>query len=108
MKALKGNKVYTISESEKTHYIASGFDIHDDEGNIIAYGQGKTVPYEKYVELETAHMELMEAYEKVAGDGLSSMSVDELKSYAAEHNIELGQASSQEGIIKKIRVAQKA
>lgn len=108
MIALKDNKVYTIDETQKKHYIAQGFDIQDDEGNTIAYGQGKTVPYEKYVELETAHMELIEAYEKVAGDGLGEMDVDQLKVYAAEHNIDLGQATSQDGILKKIRAAQKA
>lgn len=108
MKAFKDNKVYTIGESERAHYIASGFDIQDDEGNVIAYGRGKTVPYEQYAELETAHLELMAAYEKLAGDGLSDLSVEELKVYAEAHNIELGQATSQDGILKKIRAAQKA
>lgn len=108
MKAIKANKVYSIDESQKKHYIAQGFDIQDDEGNTIAYGQGKTVPYEKYAELETAHMELMAAYEKVAGDGLSDMSIEELKAYAEAHNIDLGQATSQDGILKKIRASQKA
>ena len=48
MKAVKGNKVYTIDESEKARYIAMGYDITD--GNkVIAYGKGKTVAYDKYV-----------------------------------------------------------
>jgi len=108
MIALKDNKVYTIDETQKKHYIALGFDIKDDDGNTVAYGQGKTVPYEMYAELETAHMELIAAYERLAGDGLGEMSVEELKAYAAEHNIDLGQATSQDGILKKIRAAQKA
>lgn len=108
MKAIKDNKVYSIDESQKKHYIAQGFDIQDDEGNTIAYGQGKTVPYEKYIELEAAYKELMAAYEKPAGDELSGMTVEELKAYAATHNIDLGQATSQDGILKKIRAAQKA
>lgn len=108
MIALKDNKVYTIDETQKKHYIALGFDIQDDDGNTVAYGQGKTVPYEKYAELEAAHMELMEAYEKLAGDGLSGMDVEQLKAYAAEHNIDIGQSTSQDGILKKIRSAQKA
>lgn len=108
MKALKANKVYTIGGSEKAHYIAMGFDIQDDEGNTISYGQGKTVPYEKYAELEAAHMELMAAYERLAGDGLGEMDVEQLKLYASEHNIDLGQSTSQDGILKKIRAAQKA
>lgn len=108
MKAFKGNKVYTIGESEKAHYIALGFDIQDDDGNTLAYGRGKTVPYERYAELEAAHMELMAAYEKVAGDGLADMAVEELKAYAEAHHIDIGQATTQEGILKKIRAAQKA
>ncbi len=108
MLALKDNKVYTIDETQKKHYIALGFDIQDDDGNTVAYGQGKTVPYEKYAELETAHMELIAAYEGLAGDGLGEMDVEQLKAYAAEHNIDLGQSTSQDGILKKIRAAQKA
>ena len=51
MKALKANKEYTITEQEQERYIAEGYDIADNEGNIIAYGKGKTVPYEKYKEV---------------------------------------------------------
>lgn len=57
MKATKGNKVYTIDESQKKHYQESGYDILDDDGTVIAYGKGKTVPFEEYQkvlrELET-------------------------------------------------------
>ncbi|EOU1914375.1 hypothetical protein F6J61_05460 [Clostridium perfringens] len=48
MKAIKKNKVYTISETEKSYYIAQGYDILDDEGEIISYGAGKSVSYEEY------------------------------------------------------------
>ena len=41
MKAVKGNKVYTIDEMQKNFYTDSGFDILDDEGRVIAYGRGK-------------------------------------------------------------------
>lgn len=50
MRAVKGNKEYTIDESQQRHYQAAGYDILDDGGNIAAYGRGKTVPYEKYLE----------------------------------------------------------
>lgn len=46
--------------------------------------------------------------EKLTGDCLSGMSVEELTAYAAEHNIDIGQSTSQDGILKKIRAAQKA
>ena len=51
MKAIKGNKVYTITETEKKMYQDAGFDIKDDNGNIVAYGRGKSVPYVQYMEI---------------------------------------------------------
>ncbi|MCI8410225.1 MAG: hypothetical protein HFJ09_13300 [Lachnospiraceae bacterium] len=50
MQAVKGNKVYTISETEKSRYIAMGYDITEGE-EIIAYGKGKTVSYDEYVKI---------------------------------------------------------
>ncbi len=58
MKAVKGNKVYTITESEKKAYQDAGYDIFDDKGNVEAYGRGKTVSYEQYVELEKENTSL--------------------------------------------------
>lgn len=49
MRATKGNKEYMIDESQKKHYQDAGFDILDDGGNVVAYGRGKTVPYEDYI-----------------------------------------------------------
>lgn len=48
MKAVKGNKVYTIQENQEKHYREAGFDIYDDCGGLLAYGRGKTVSYEMY------------------------------------------------------------
>lgn len=52
MKAVKGNKVYTITEQEKKSYVSRGFDILDDNGNTVAYGSGKTVSYDEYVKVK--------------------------------------------------------
>lgn len=52
MKATKGNKVYTIDETQKAMYQAQGYDIVGDDGKIIQYGDGKTVSYEEYKALE--------------------------------------------------------
>lgn len=52
MKASKDNKVYTIDETQKEYYITQGYDITDDEGNLIADGAGKTVSFEDYKSLE--------------------------------------------------------
>ena len=53
MTAEKGNKVYDIDDTQKDRYQADGYDIRDEAGKIVAYGKGKTVPYEQYVKLKT-------------------------------------------------------
>ena len=58
MKAVKGNKVYTVDEVTAETYKFQGFDIYDDEGKLVAYGTGKTVSYEAYAELEKENAEL--------------------------------------------------
>jgi len=52
MKAVKGNKVYDVNETTQKSYQESGFDILDDDGQVIAYGRGKTVPFDEYVALK--------------------------------------------------------
>ena len=42
MKATKGNKVYTIDQSQQEHYVREGFDILDDNGKLVKRGAGKT------------------------------------------------------------------
>lgn len=51
MKAVKENKVYTIDETQHKAYAAQGFDITDENGRIIEYAAGKTVPYSQYAAL---------------------------------------------------------
>ena len=58
MKALKGNRVYTITEADQKAFINEGFDILDDNGKTIAYGKGKTVSYETYAKLKEQCKEL--------------------------------------------------
>ena len=48
MRAVKGNKEYTIDESQQKFYQDGGFDILGDDGTIVAYGRGKTVAYEEH------------------------------------------------------------
>lgn len=50
MTAERGNKVYTIDESMKSQYQNDGYDIRDDDGTVIAYGAGKTVPYDDHMQ----------------------------------------------------------
>jgi hypothetical protein len=104
MKALKANKEYTITEQEQERYAADGYDIVDNEGNIIAYGKGKTVPYEKYKEVLD---ELNRLKDKNDVD-LTAMTVEELTAYAKDNGIDIVQATTQEGILKKIKAAGEA
>lgn len=70
MKAIKGNKEYSIDEKQKKFYQDAGFDIKDNNGNVIAYGRGKTVPYGDYAALkeenETLKAKIAEMEEKAA------------------------------------------
>jgi hypothetical protein len=65
MKATKGNKVYTIDETQKAMYQAQGYDITDDAGNIIEYGAGKSVSYEEYKTLEEKALKLEKENKKL-------------------------------------------
>jgi hypothetical protein len=58
MKAIKENRVYTITDAEMDSFRKEGYDIYDDKGKVVAYGVGKTVPFEKYVALQNQVEEL--------------------------------------------------
>lgn len=77
MRATKGNKVYTIDETQKAGYIAQGFDIVDDMGQIIAYGRGKTVPYGDYVALAEQNQMLQERIAELEKKGKNSQRAGE-------------------------------
>lgn len=99
MKAVSGNKEYTIDESQQKFYQDSGFDIKDDSGRVIVYGRGKTVPYGDYVKLK-------EEFEKLLAEQKEDPAVIEILSvYAEEHQIDLGRATTASGIAKKIKEA---
>lgn len=69
MRAVKGNKMLTITESEVTDFVNRGFDIYDGK-KLIKHGVGKTVPYAKYEavlnELEALKAEASKAEEQKA------------------------------------------
>ncbi|MDP4144494.1 MAG: hypothetical protein Q8936_08440 [Bacillota bacterium] len=116
MKASKGNKVYTIAESEKDSYKKQGFDIIDDKGEVIEYGTGKTVSYDKYKDLENSHIGLLEAHKKLEEKcivlekeneelKLSCMTIEQLKAYATDRKVDLGDATTKEAILLKFKEA---
>lgn len=103
MRAVKGNKVYTVDEQTKDDYIKSGFDVFDDEGNILQYGAGKTVSMDEYNKLKK-HCEKLEKENE--NYKLSAMTVDQLKAYAAETKVELGDATTKDAILEKLKSEQ--
>ena len=44
MIAVKGNRVYRITEEEKERRRTDGYDIYGDDGKLLAYAKGKTLP----------------------------------------------------------------
>ena len=58
MIARKENREYTINETDVQSFSKEGYDVYDDAGNLVAYGVGKTVPFDRY-------MKLMEQNEKL-------------------------------------------
>lgn len=63
MRAVKGNKEYMIGDGQRKNYQDAGFDILNEDGEIIAYGRGKTVPYGDYMALVKENKAL---HEKIA------------------------------------------
>ena len=99
MKAVKGNKVYTIDEKQKNSYRENGYDIIGDSGEVIEYGKGKTVPYNDFMMVKK---ELEEA-KAARGQADNQDVLDFLTAYAQEHSIDLGRATSISSIVKKIK-----
>ena len=49
MKAIKGNKSYTVNTDEEAKtYVSRGYDIQDDNGEIKEYGLGKKISVDDY------------------------------------------------------------
>lgn len=63
MKAVKLNRVYTITEPEMKSYVQQGYDIIDDDGNVVAYGAGKVISFEKHVKVLKAYEALLKEKE---------------------------------------------
>lgn len=103
MKAVKGNKVYTIDEKQKDSYRAAGFDIVSDSGEVLEYGKGKTVPYEEYASVRKELEELKENVADASHAGEAEAgAVKILMAYADEHGIDIGKSKSLSGIVRKI------
>lgn len=98
IKAKKENKVYIITGQQKARYLQEGFDIYDDEGNLLEHSPKKKIAYSEYAKLQ----EEMEALKDgKTGDNPDVLTI--LQSYAADHGIDLGRAETIIGIVKKIK-----
>jgi hypothetical protein len=65
MKAIKDNKVYSVTEEEAKVYKAKGYDIYDDKGKLKEKGIGSSVSYEKHEALENENAKLKKEIEKL-------------------------------------------
>lgn len=69
MVAIKENREYTITEADVQSFANDGYDVFDDNGNLVAYGVGKSVPFEKYMKLmaqvENLQEEIIELRDKI-------------------------------------------
>lgn len=74
MRAVKGNKEYTIDESQQKSYQDAGFDIVGDGGRVTAYGRGKTVPYDEYMKAvkEIEHLQNIAAERYTENEALKA------------------------------------
>lgn len=106
MIAVKGNKEYTIEQSQQKFYQDAGYDIKNDSGEIVAYGKGKTVPYGDYVKVVEEIGRLQDELAKLESGQDSDGAIHILKAYAKEHEIDLGRSNTLMGVVKKIQEAQ--
>lgn len=107
--AKKDNKQYTVDESTKKTYLAQGFDIYTEDGKLVDRSPLTKITvaeHEKAVR-EAVKKALEEAGVQPSTDPLKDMSVEDLKAYAAEKGIDIGNATSVNGITQKIKDAEK-
>ena len=69
MRAVKENKEYTIEESQQGFYLAQGFDIYGDDGELLETAHGKTVSYDEYAALQKKLEALEAALQKAQPKG---------------------------------------
>ena len=99
MRAAKGNREYVITEEQKEQYLSDGFDIYTEDGKKLESGRGKSVTKEEYDALQ-------KKLEEMKGLSVSDEEVlPILKDYAKLKDIDIGQAASVKGILKKINEA---
>lgn len=65
--AEKGNRVYTIDETQTDGYIALGYDIYKD-GKCIEVGAGRSVTHDEYQKVADENKELKAENKKLKAE----------------------------------------
>lgn len=55
MTAVRENKSYKITVTQKQSYLDRGYDIYDEKGKLIESPKSKTVPQAQYDKLKAEH-----------------------------------------------------
>ena len=79
MKALKDNKVYTVDEQSKGTYLAQGYDIYDDDGNLIEHSPRTSITvaeHEKIVSDLKAQINLLTSDKQSLQEQVSKLTSD--------------------------------
>ena len=100
MKAIKGNREYTITEAEKSFYQKQGFDILSDNGEVVQYGAGKTVPFDQYKKV-LDELESLKANQKPKE--LEDMTKPELEEVAKSYGVEHNSKTTKDELVKLIK-----
>lgn len=109
MKAKKDNKIYRIVESQKKRYLADGYDIFDDEGNLLEYSPLKKIEYNKYVAIVKeneglkARIAELETTAPPKEKSLSKMNKSELIAKASELGLEVTENMTIDMIVALIK-----
>ena len=74
MKAIKDNKIYTVDETSKDAYLAQGFDIYGDNGELIERSPSSTVSRREYDELLNKYNKLVAENKKLKGKAKGNVS----------------------------------
>lgn len=107
LEARKENKVYKIDETMKDRYLKEGFDIYNENGEIVEYTHLKKIKYSDHLKaIADKDKEISALKETVAAlqsqETTAENVTDLLKSYAVAKNIDIGSSTSANGILNKI------
>ncbi len=125
LKAIKDNKVYDINENQTDFYLSDGFDVYNEDGEVIEYSHLKTIKYSDHLKLlaEASKLEnvetVVELEEKLQERDVKIAELENeintkhtnvmelLKAYAVSKGIEVGSATTAAGVLTKITDAEK-